>query len=86
MHAEWVNPCNLFASQNCWDFVAAHATATFNQTIDRLKKIDLLILDDWGLEPFSGRAQNDMLELIESRLATKSLIITSQTQSSCGTI
>lgn len=59
--------------------VAAHATASFNQTLDRLRKTDLLILDDWGLQPFSGRAQNDILELIESRLGSKSLIITSQT-------
>lgn len=60
-------------------FVAAHATATFNQTLERLKKIDLLILDDWGLQPFLGRSQNDILELIESRLGGKSIIITSQT-------
>jgi DNA replication protein DnaC len=59
--------------------VAAHATASFNQTLERLKKTDLLILDDWGLQPFAGRAQNDMLELVESRLGAKSLIITSQT-------
>jgi len=58
--------------------VAAHATVSFNQMLERLKKIDLLILDDWGLEPFKGRAQNDILELIESRLNCKSLLITAQ--------
>jgi DNA replication protein DnaC len=58
--------------------VAAHATASFNQALERIKKVELLILDDWGLQPFSGRAQNDILELVESRLGSKSLIITSQ--------
>jgi DNA replication protein DnaC len=59
-------------------FVAAHATNTFNQTLDRLKKIDLLILDDWGIKPFSEMAQNDFLELIDSRSGSKSVVITSQ--------
>lgn len=58
--------------------IAAHATGTFNQMVDKLRKIDLLILDDWGIEPFSERTQNDLLELIESRAGTKSMIITSQ--------
>jgi DNA replication protein DnaC len=59
-------------------FIAAHATNTFNQTLDRLKKIDLLILDDWGIKPFTEMAQNDILELIDSRSSTRSVIITSQ--------
>ncbi|OFA03716.1 IS21-like element helper ATPase IstB [Duganella sp. HH101] len=60
------------------DLFAAHATGTFNQTLEKLKKFDLLILDDWGIQPFPERAQNDLLELIDSRIGTKSLIITSQ--------
>jgi DNA replication protein DnaC len=58
--------------------VAAHAIGTFNQTLEKLKKFDLLILDDWGIAPFSKRTQNDLLELIDSRTSIKSLIITSQ--------
>jgi DNA replication protein DnaC len=59
-------------------FIAAHATNTFNQTLDRLKKFDLLILDDWGIKPFAESTQNDILELIDSRSTTRSVIITSQ--------
>jgi len=44
----------------------------------QLKKFDLLILDDWGIEFFSKRAQNDLLELIDSRLGNHSFLITSQ--------
>ncbi|WP_228894809.1 IS21-like element helper ATPase IstB [Pseudoduganella aquatica] len=74
MSAQFIRVAELMES-----LLAAHATADFNQMLDRLKKIDLLILDDWGLQPFVGRAPNDILELIESRLGSKSLIITSQT-------
>lgn len=58
--------------------IAAHATGTFNQTLEKLKKFDLLILDDWGIAPFAERTQNDLLELIDNRIGVKSLIITSQ--------
>src|SRR5471032_1231639 len=46
--------------------------------LDRLKKFDLLILDDWGIKPFADMAENDILELIDSRSSTRSIIITSQ--------
>jgi DNA replication protein DnaC len=58
--------------------MAARATTTFVQKLGQLKKFDLLILDDWGIEPFSKRAQNDLLELIDNRLGNRSVLITSQ--------
>lgn len=58
--------------------MAARATTTFIQKLAQLKKFDLLILDDWGIEPFSKRAQNDLLELIDNRLGNHSFLITSQ--------
>jgi DNA replication protein DnaC len=58
--------------------LTAHATTTFVQKLAQLKKFDLLILDDWGIESFPMRAQNDLLELIESRLGSRSFLITSQ--------
>lgn len=60
------------------NLMAAHATATFVQKLAQLKKFDLLILDDWGIEPFSNRAENDLLELIDNRLGNRSFLITSQ--------
>ena len=41
-------------------------------------KIDLLILDDWGLERLSQEQRRDVLELIDDRHRIKSLLITSQ--------
>ena len=40
--------------------------------------LDLLVLDDWGLTPFTGGQDQDMLEIIEDRHGQRSTIITSQ--------
>jgi DNA replication protein DnaC len=60
------------------NLTAARATTTFVQRLQQLSKFNLLILDDWGIEPFAKRTENDLLELIDSRLGKCSLLITSQ--------
>lgn len=60
------------------NLLSARASGSFSLRLEQLKKIDLLILDDWGIETFSKRAQNDLLELVDSRLGIRSMIITSQ--------
>ena len=44
----------------------------------RLAKTDLLILDDWGLAPFTDEGRRDLLEILEDRHSKKSTLITSQ--------
>jgi DNA replication protein DnaC len=39
---------------------------------------DLLILDDWGLEPLDAAARHDLLEILEERYGRRSTMITSQ--------
>jgi len=43
-----------------------------------LAKVDLLILDDWGLEPLNGNARHHLLEIIEDRYGRRSTLVTSQ--------
>lgn len=43
-----------------------------------LAKTDLLILDDWGLEPLSGRDRHILLELLDDRYERGSTLIASQ--------
>jgi len=43
-----------------------------------LAKVDLLILDDWGLEPLEGNARHHLLEIIEDRYGRRSTLVTSQ--------
>ena len=43
-----------------------------------LGRADLLILDDWGLEPLDAAARHDLLEILEERYGRRSTAITSQ--------
>jgi DNA replication protein DnaC len=43
-----------------------------------LGRVDLLILDDWGLEPLDAAARHDLLEILEDRYGCRSTIVTSQ--------
>ena len=42
-----------------------------------LSKIDLLILDDWGLAKLTEHERQDLLELVEDRYGVHSTMITS---------
>ena len=56
----------------------SHGDGSYNKLITHLAKLDLLIIDDWGLEPLSQTGRNDLLEIMEDRHNTKSTIVTSQ--------
>lgn len=56
----------------------AHADGSYLQLLTRWTKIDLLILDDWGLVPPTAPQRQDLLELLDDRHGTRSTIITSQ--------
>lgn len=43
-----------------------------------IARVDLLVLDDWGLKAFSADQQHDLLELLEDRHGLRSTLITSQ--------
>ena len=40
--------------------------------------MDVLVLDDWGLENLTWGQRNDLLEIMEDRHGAKSTLITSQ--------
>ena len=44
----------------------------------KLKRINLLILDDFGVSPLKAAEARDLLEIVEDRTNQSSLIITSQ--------
>ncbi len=43
-----------------------------------LGRADLLVMDDWGLEPLDAAARHDLLEILEERYGRKSTLVTSQ--------
>lgn len=56
----------------------AHASGTLAKARARIAKVDLLILDDWGISPMSATSRLSLLDVIEQRTGTDSLIITAQ--------
>lgn len=56
----------------------AHADGTYTKLLNHFAKFELLILDDFGLDPLNRQDQLDLLELIEDRYQLKSTLITSE--------
>lgn len=56
----------------------AHGDGRFTKLMNAYAKTDLLILDDWGLAPFSAEQRRDMLELLDDRYGQRSTLVTSQ--------
>ena len=51
---------------------------TYNKLMKELKKVRLLILDDWGLAPLDPSEDRDFLEVIEDRHQNNSTLNISQ--------
>lgn len=56
----------------------AHGDGSFTRRLAQLAKIDVLILDDWGLQDLDQAARNDLLEVLDDRVGSRSTVITSQ--------
>lgn len=56
----------------------AQAQGNYRQLVNKITTMDLLVLDDWGLEPLSAQQRSDLLEIIDARYDTKSTLIASQ--------
>ena len=56
----------------------AKANGTYGYWLAQLAKIDLLILDDWGLVTPDVERRQDLLEILDDRYQKKSTIVTSQ--------
>lgn len=60
------------------DLALARGDGRYGRLFRALGGVQLLILDDWGLEPLDDRARHDLLEILEERYGRRSTIVTSQ--------
>jgi DNA replication protein DnaC len=60
------------------DLALARGDGRYARLLRALGGVQLLILDDWGLEPLDAAARHDLLEILEERHGRKSTIVTSQ--------
>lgn len=56
----------------------AHGDGSYVRLMGQLLKTDLLILDDWGIQPLTSPQRNDLMEVIEDRHDRRSTLIASQ--------
>ncbi len=60
------------------ELALAHGDGTFARRSRNLGSVQLLILDDWGLEPLTAQGRHDLLEILEDRYGRRSTVVTSQ--------
>lgn len=60
------------------DLALARGDGRYARILRTLSRVELLILDDWGLEPLDAGARHDLLEILEERHGRRSTLITSQ--------
>jgi DNA replication protein DnaC len=60
------------------DLAVSHGDGSFHKRLTQLAKVDLLILDDFGIATLNSVSRNDLLEVIEQRSGRRSTLITSQ--------
>jgi DNA replication protein DnaC len=60
------------------DLALARGDGRYGRLFRALGGVNVLILDDWGLEPLTPEARHDLLEILEERYGRHSTIITSQ--------
>jgi DNA replication protein DnaC len=60
------------------ELTVAKADGSYTHWLAQLAKVDLLILDDWGLVAPHDEQRRDLLEILDDRYQQRSTIITSQ--------
>jgi len=59
------------------DLHAARASGSYARFMTKILAVELLVLDDFGLQPLSAQAAQDLYDIIRERYEAGSLIITS---------
>jgi DNA replication protein DnaC len=60
------------------DLAIARGDGRYAKLLATLAKVDLLLIDDWGMATLNADNQRDMLEVLEDRYGTRSTLVTSQ--------
>ena len=60
------------------ELTLAHADGRYLTLMAALAKVEVLVLDDWGLAVLDDERRRDLLELLDERYQTRSTVVTSQ--------
>jgi DNA replication protein DnaC len=56
----------------------AHGDGSFSRRLAQLARLDVLVLDDLAIAPIAAQERQDLLELLDDRVGSRSTLITSQ--------
>jgi hypothetical protein len=68
------NPTKIKANPTVGGW-CVHTTPILAELATALGRVDLLILDDWGLAPLDASARHDLLEILEDRYGRRSTLV-----------
>jgi DNA replication protein DnaC len=60
------------------ELLVARADGSYTKLLARIAKMDLLVVDDWGISPMHEQERRDILEVFEDRHGNRSTILVSQ--------
>lgn len=60
------------------ELALSHADGTYTRLLGKLAKIDVLVIDDWGLSPLTEPQRRDILEVIDDRHGSRSTVVAGQ--------
>ena len=56
----------------------ARADGSYRVVLARLARVDVLVIDDFGVSPINDHERSDLLEVLEDRYGLRSTVVTSQ--------
>jgi DNA replication protein DnaC len=68
----------LYAPKLFRELLSARATGMLDKLIRKLSRMDLLVIDDWGLESAKQIQYRDFLEVLDERYGNGAVVISSQ--------
>lgn len=60
------------------ELAVARADGSYTRRLAVLGRLDLLVLDDWGLAPLTDEGRRDLLEILDDRYDRRSTLVASQ--------
>jgi len=60
------------------ELAVAHVDGSIGRVLQKLARVDVLLLDDFAMTPLKDSERRDMLEICDDRYQRRSMILTSQ--------
>ena len=61
-----------------FELALARADGSYLKALEKIARVELLVLDDWGLAQVEGQSANDLMDVIDDRAGVRSTVVASQ--------